>query len=227
MLAGGGAGDGPDRQDPAAADRDRLRAGQADREQVIGTLKKRVRTRPADQGRTGRPGQAGRSPHGPTQAWPRSPPTSHPGPPAAGLARPPAPARRRPLTRAAAGSGGLPCRGRRGASPLPPRSRRPPHSLFGLGCQAAVPGLCRRRRRGARHLGLRGGRLHGSSGAPAVSCRPGRGATPWTANGAAAPARIPLSSVAEPIRPAPSCALTSHGSVNGTYQPERAGHPVA
>ncbi len=56
---------------------------------------------------------------------------------------------------------------------------------------------------------------------------PGQAATTWTANGAAAPARIRLSPLAAPMRPAPTCGLTSHGRVGGTFPPERTGHPVA
>jgi hypothetical protein len=79
-------------QDPAAAGRDR--AGQADREQVIGTLKTAfVHGQLTKDELDTRAGQAL------TADIP-------PGPPADRLARPPAPARRRPLARAAAGSGG-------------------------------------------------------------------------------------------------------------------------
>ena len=160
-------------QDPAAAGRDRLRAGQADRELVIGTLKTAFVHGQLTKHELGtRAGQAltGRTYAGLAALTADIPP----GPPAAGLARPPAPARR-----PAAGQGGrrvgrLPDhRGRRHLGPLPPRSRRPPHSLW-LGCQAALPGLCRRRRRGARHLGVRGGRLMGAQTLPqSVAARAG------------------------------------------------------
>ena len=93
-------------QDPAAAGRDRLRAGHADREQVIGTLKDAF-----VQGRLTRDeldARAGRALSARTCAdlaaltadIPPAPVTA-----AAGPARPPARARRRPLARAAAGSG--------------------------------------------------------------------------------------------------------------------------
>ena len=61
-------------QDPAAAGRDRLRAGHADREQVIGTLKDAFvqgrLTRDELDARAGRALSA--------RTWPRSPPTSRP-----------------------------------------------------------------------------------------------------------------------------------------------------
>jgi hypothetical protein len=88
-------------EDPAAAGRDRLRAGHADREQVIETLKTAFvhgrLTRDELDARTGR-ALAART-HADLAALTAD------IPPAAGPARPPTPARRRPLARAAAKSG--------------------------------------------------------------------------------------------------------------------------
>jgi hypothetical protein len=105
-------------QDPAAAGRGRLRAGHADREQVIETLKDAFA-----QGRLTRDelgARAGRALAAQTFAdlaaltadIPPAPsaspvPAAPPAPAAVAPSRPPAPARRRPLAKAAAGSGGL------------------------------------------------------------------------------------------------------------------------
>jgi hypothetical protein len=90
-------------QDPAAAGGDRLRAGHADREQVIEALKDAF-----VQGRLTRDEldtRAGRALAARTGAELAALTADIPaGPPAAGPTRPPAPARRRPLARAAAGS---------------------------------------------------------------------------------------------------------------------------
>src|SRR5580693_6582380 len=92
-------------KDPAAASRDQLRAGHADREQVIETLKDAF-----VHGRLTRDEldtRAGRALTAPTRADLAALTADIPaGPAVAGPARPPAPARRRPLARAAAGSGG-------------------------------------------------------------------------------------------------------------------------
>jgi Domain of unknown function (DUF1707) len=92
-------------QDPAAASRDRLRAGHADREQVIETLK----TAFVD-GRLTRDeldARAGQALAARTRADLAALTDDIPAQPAAaGSACPPARARRRPLVRAAAGSGG-------------------------------------------------------------------------------------------------------------------------
>ena len=88
-------------QNPAAAGRDRLRAGHADRKQVIETLKDAF-----VQGRLTRDeldARAGRALAARTCADLAA--LTADIPPAAGPARPPAPARRRPLARAAARSG--------------------------------------------------------------------------------------------------------------------------
>ena len=97
-------------QDPAAAGGDRLRAGHADREQVIEALKDAF-----VQGRLTRDEldvRAGRALAARTRAELAAltadipaVPAAPAGPVGAGPARPPAPARRRPLARAAAGSG--------------------------------------------------------------------------------------------------------------------------
>ena len=92
-------------QDPAAAGRDRLRAGHVDREQVIDTLKTAfVHGRLTRDELDARAGQAlaGRT-YADLAALTADIPAE---PAAAGPACPPAPARRRPLARAAAGSGG-------------------------------------------------------------------------------------------------------------------------
>ncbi len=91
-------------QDPAASGRDRLRAGHADREQVIDTLKNAfVHGRLTKDELDTRAGQAltART-HADLAALTADIP---PAPATAGSARPPAPARRRPLARSAAQSG--------------------------------------------------------------------------------------------------------------------------
>jgi Domain of unknown function (DUF1707) len=92
-------------QDPAAPGRDRLRAGHADREQVIETLKAAfVHGRLTKDELDARAGQALSAR---TYADLVTLTADIPGEPAAARpARRPAPARRRPLVRAAAGSGG-------------------------------------------------------------------------------------------------------------------------
>jgi len=91
-------------RDPAAASGDQLRAGHADREQVIDTLKTAfVHGRLTKDEFDARAGQA-------LSARTRADLAAltadiPPAPPAAGSARPPAPARRRPLARAAVRSG--------------------------------------------------------------------------------------------------------------------------
>jgi hypothetical protein len=98
-------------EDPAAAGRDRLRAGHADREQVIGTLKDAfVHGRLTRDELDARAGQAlsARTCADLAALTADIPAADIPAadiPAAAGPARPPAPARRRPLARAAAGSG--------------------------------------------------------------------------------------------------------------------------
>jgi hypothetical protein len=88
-------------EDPAAAGRDRLRAAHADREQVIGTLKDAfVHGRLTKDELDTRTGQALSA-----RTCADLAALTADIPAAAGPARPPAPARRRPLARAAAGSG--------------------------------------------------------------------------------------------------------------------------
>ncbi len=91
-------------QDPAAASRHQFRAGHADREQVIDTLKNAfVDGRLTRDELDARAGQAfAARTYGDLAALTADIP---PGPAVAGPARPPAPARRRPLARAAARSG--------------------------------------------------------------------------------------------------------------------------
>jgi hypothetical protein len=91
-------------QDPAAAGRDRLRAGHADREQVIEALKNAfVHGRLTKDELDTRAGQAlAARTYADLAALTADIP---PRPPAARPARPPAPVRRRPLARAAAKSG--------------------------------------------------------------------------------------------------------------------------
>jgi hypothetical protein len=94
-------------QDPAAAGRDRLRAGHADREQVIETLKTAfVHGRLTKDELGTRAGQAltART-YADLAALTADLPAAPSAPPAAPPERPPAPARRRPLARAAAKSG--------------------------------------------------------------------------------------------------------------------------
>jgi uncharacterized protein DUF1707 len=94
-------------QDPAAAGGDRLRAGHADRELAIGTLKDAFAHGRLTRDELG--ARAGLALTARTRAELAAltadiSPT--PGPAGAGSGRLPAPARRRPLARAAAGSGG-------------------------------------------------------------------------------------------------------------------------
>jgi hypothetical protein len=95
----------PGPQDPATAGRGRLRAGHADREQAIDTLKTAFvhgqLTKDELDARTGQ-ALAARTCADLAALTAGIPPR----PPAARPARPPAPARRRPLARAAAKSGG-------------------------------------------------------------------------------------------------------------------------
>ncbi len=98
-------------QDPAAASRDQLRAGHADREQVIETLKDAFvhgrLTRDELDTRAGRALTARTSADlAALTADIPAVPSVPSAPAAAGLARPPTPARRWPLARATAKSGG-------------------------------------------------------------------------------------------------------------------------
>jgi Domain of unknown function (DUF1707) len=95
-------------QDPAAAGRDRLRVGHADREQVIEALKAAfVHGRLTKAELDTRAGQAlSARTYADLAALTADIPAAPSDPPAAAPARPSAPARRRPLARAAAWSGG-------------------------------------------------------------------------------------------------------------------------
>jgi hypothetical protein len=121
-------------QDPAAAGRDRLRAGHADREQVIGALKAAfVQGRLAKDEFDGRVGQALASRTYADLAALTS--DILPAPAAARLAHPPAPKRRRPLVRAAAQSGAclvIAAAALGGASILDPGPNVPGHGGGGV-----------------------------------------------------------------------------------------------
>ena len=177
-------------QDPAAAGRDRLRAGHADREQVIGTLKDAfVHGRVTKDELDARTGQAltARTYADLAVLTAGIPP----GPAVAGSGRPPAPARRRPLARAAVKSGiclfiAAAAIGAGMLFPViqaapAPNPGRPDSSPGGL-----------RHMDGGRHHGVRGVHLMGRRGPPAGSCRPGRGraARPSKPSSAAAPAMV-------------------------------------
>jgi hypothetical protein len=165
-------------QDPAAAGRDRLRAGQADREQVIGTLKTAfVHGQLTRDELDTRAGQAltART-YADLAALTADIPAAD-IPAAAGPACPPAPARRRPLARAAAGSGGclIIASAAIWANPLlDPGARSAPYAswaaLMALLAVVAVVAA----------LGILGCGWppHGSSGAPAGNCHPGRARRP-------------------------------------------------
>ena len=219
-------------QDPAAAGRGRLRAGHADREQAIDTLKTAfVHGQLTKDELDARAGQAlAARTYADLAALTAG---ISPRPPAARSARSPAPVRRRPLARAAAKSGvcliiaaaatwvlallvaedghyhGIP-----GANPSY-ESWAPLALLlaFAAVCTAiAILGsavvISLEQRRSRRQL-------------------PPRAATPWKPSGAAAPAMARFPPAPAPTRPRPTCGLTSHGSANGIFPPGRAGHPVA
>ncbi len=203
-------------QDPAAAGRDRLRAGHVDREQVIDTLKTAfVHGRLTRDELDARAGQAlaGRTyadlaaltadiPAEPAAAGPACPPAR----PAAG--RWPG----RPPGRAAAWSSrSLPC-GPVSSSIRVPLTPLP--IIPGLACALSWP-LSPYSWQWA---------SWGSGWSPqwirealAGSCRPdrGRAPTPWKADGAATPAMARFPPNPAPARPAPTCGLTSHGSTGG------------
>ena len=211
-------------QDPAAAGRDRLRAGHADREQVIEALKDAfVQGRLTRDELGTRAGQAlAARTYADLAALTADIP---PAPAAAGPARPPAPARRWPLVRAAAGSGGCLVLAFAAFWGATSSIRVGPNSLLRLGplplLVALVAVLA-----AVGHLGERGGHLMGAE-RPAGSCRPGRGGGhARTANGAAAPA---TSGSPRPPhrRPTPTCGFTSHRSTGSTFPPGLAGHPEA
>ena len=205
-------------QDRAAAGRDRLRAGHADREQVIQTLKDAfVQGRVTGTNSTRE--RARRCPRGPVPTWPRSPPTSRPRPGRAG--RPPRP----PV---AAGQGGrrvgqLPDhRGRRRVARRPRRSGPPrPHSLSFL-CPPVPSHSLFRRIGGTGLLGPRGGHLVGTeSSRRQLPPRPGPGGHALgRPDSAAAPAMTGFPPSPAATRPAPTCGFTSHAQA---ARPARAG----
>ena len=155
-------------EDPAAAGRDRLRAGHADREQVIEALKDAF-----VQGRLTRDEldvRAGRALAARTRAELAALTADIPGDPAAGgPARPPAPApvRRQPLAWAAAGSGiclVIAAAAVRIAFLVDPdRTRSQSPSV--LGSLVPYPGLSRRAH-GTRHFHPRGGHRSGAEAIP-------------------------------------------------------------
>ena len=216
-------------QDPAAAGRDRLRAGHADREQVIEALKDAfVRGRLTRDELGARVAQTLMS-----RTYAELAALAADIPPAPAAAGPGAPASLGASL--AVGQGGrrvgrLPGhRGRRLLGRHHPRSGPPrAKSRSLLGSLAASHRPCRRTGGRSPSWGT-GWSPHGSRDAPAGGCRPGRGraATPWTANGAAVPAMARFPPAPAPTRPAPTCGLTSHRSTGSTFPPGRAGHPVA
>ena len=164
-------------QDPAAAGRERLRAGHADREQVIEALKDAF-----VQGRLTRDELDARvaqtlvsRTHAELAALAADIP---PAPAAAGPARARQPRRRRwPLVRAAAGSGGclvIAAAAFWGATILDPGPPAPSPDHY-LGSPDASYRPCRRTG-GTRHPGERGGHLMGAETLPqAATPRPGPG----------------------------------------------------
>ena len=220
-------------QDPAAAGRGRLRAGHADREQAIDTLKTAfVHGQLTKDELDARAGQAlAARTYADLAALTADIP---PRPPAARPARPPAPVRRRPLARAAAKSGVCLIIAAAATWVLAllvsddghyPASRAPILPMSpGLPWRFSWPLPPY-----ARQSASWGARWspRWSSGAPEGSCRPGRAATPWKPSGAAAPAMARFPPAPAPTRPRPTCGLTSHGSANGIFPPGPAGHPVA
>ena len=156
-------------QHPAAAGGDRLRAGHADREQVIETLKTAFVHGRLTRNELGE--RAGRALTARTCAELAALTAGiPPGPAGAGPGRPRPPP--------AAGQGGrqvgrLPGhRGRRHAARRARRSGRPrPQSLSFLGCPVRSPGPCRRSH-GTRHRETRGGRLAGAKTLPRAAAAP-------------------------------------------------------
>jgi hypothetical protein len=224
-------------QDPAAAGRDRLRAGHADREQVLETLKDAfVQGRLTRDELAARAGQAlaARTYADLAALTADIPPEpAEPAEPAAGPARPPAPARRRPLARAAAQSGiclvVAAAAVRVGAlfdpdgpGPNPYHSWGKPFFFVAIFAVLAALGFLgngvaaseQRRSRGELPPGpgpgghaLEGER-RGGTGQDPVSPRP-RTDRPRT------------------DRTRTTCGLTSHRSTSGAFPPGRAGQPAA
>jgi hypothetical protein len=220
-------------EDPAAARRGRLRAGHADREQAIDTLKTAfVFGQLTKDELDARAGQAlAARTYADLAALTADIP---PRPLAARPVRPPAPVRRRPLARAAAKSGvcliiaaaatwvwGLLISGDGDYDGIP--GANPPHegwaplafllaaaalcTAIGILASAVVTSLEQRRSR--RQL----------------PPRPGGHALEAERRGGTGHGPVPPAPA--PTRPRPTCGLTSHGSANGIFPPGRAGHPVA
>ena len=207
-------------QDRAAAGGDGLRAGHADREQVIEALKAAfVHGRLTKAELDTRVGQAlSARTCADLAALTADIPAAPSGPLAASPARPPGAARRRPLARAAAGSGGclfIAAAAMKIHAHLDPGATPTPHDswakyFFLIALAAVLTALV---------ILVHGWAPSWRTGAPAGSCHPGQGreATPWTAN-AQAPA---------PARTVRTRAPPSRSSADGTFPPGRAEHPVA
>ena len=215
-------------QDPAAAGRDRLRAGHADREQVIEALKTAF-----VQGQLTRDeldARAGQALAARTGAELAALTADIPGGPAtAGSARPPTPARRRPLARAAAGSGGCLVIAFAAvwvaANILDPNGLGNPYHPWSRLCllvafAAVGAALCILGYGVATSVEQRRSRRQ-------LPPRPGPGGHTLEGERHGSAGHGPVPPVPAPARPAPICRPTSRGSTDGTFPPGRAGHPVA
>ena len=164
-------------QDPAAAGHDRLWAGHADREQVIGTLKNAfVHGRLTKDELDARTGQAlAARTHAGLAALTADIP---PGPAVAGPGRPPAPARRRPLARAAVKSGIclFIAAAAIGAGMLFPVDSGGPGPNPWAWPDNSPSGL--RHMDGGRHHGVRGAGLMGAEVLPRAAAAPARAGRP-------------------------------------------------
>ena len=212
-------------QDPAAAGGDRLRAGHADREQVIDTLKTAFVHGPwLIPGTNSARGSARRSPPGPTPTWPRSPPTSRPPPPPQ-----PRPGRRARPARHAAGrwSGRPPGRAAAWSSrPLlcgapdildpgtPPQvpimAGFPCRLLIALSAVLAALGFLI----AGMSTSLKQRRSRGQ-----LPPRPGPGGHALDGGRRGGTGHGPVAPDPAPATPAPTCGLTSHGSTGTAHPP--------
>ena len=208
-------------QDPAAAGRDQLRAGHADREQAIDTLKNAfVHGRLTKDELDARAGQAltART-YADLAALTVDIP---PGPAAAGSAGPPAPGRR-PLARApvAAGVCLIIAAAAIGAAILLPGDPGGPGPWDSLMIVLAVSGIWTA-------LGIMGCAALTSwdqrSSRRQLPPRPGPGGQALEAEQRGGTGQGPVPPPPARTRPAPTCGFTSHGS---TLPPERAGHLAA
>ena len=166
-------------QDRAAAGGDRLRAGHADREQVIEALKAAfVHGRLTKAEFDTRVGQAlSARTCADLAALAADIPAAPSGPLAASPARPPAPARRRPLARAAAGSGGclfIAAAAMKIHAHLDPGATSTPHDSW---AKYFVHRL-RRRIDCTGDLGARSGHLRGEPALPRAAATPARAGRP-------------------------------------------------